>query len=343
VRPAEVAGDQQGFALLAVTLVLALLGVAVTEFAFSMRLETAMVRSYRDGILARHLAEAGIQQGIREVLSDSTIQGLDEDGQVVFYQVAQTGATPQPLPKLPRSHVQLGSGEFSYRIMDEEARLYLNSGQTVRLDKLLTLLGVEKEQRDIITDSIEDWRDTNDTHRMNGVESDYYLQLPVPYRARNTNLQDVAELLQIKGITAELYYGHDDMPGLVDLVTVRSRGLLININTAPRLILQAAGLADAEVDNVLQSRATHPYGSVSGVYTARPGLRFIVGSLTFRIEAEGLIAGEPRARLVAIVRKAVGPQTEPPTLIVYSWRSLPPKSRVQEGAKGRAPDGATPK
>ena len=28
-------------------------------------------------------------------------------------------------------------------------------------------------------------------------------------------------MLQIKGITPELYYGQDDKPGLVDLVTVR--------------------------------------------------------------------------------------------------------------------------
>ncbi len=337
MRPAAVASDQRGFALLAVTLVLALLGVVATELAFSMRLQAAMVRSYKDAVLARHLAEAGIQQGIREVLSDATVHGLDEDGQVVFYKVAQAGAAPQPLPKLPRSHVQLGPGEFSYRITDEEARMNLNSGQRARLDRLLTLLGVEKEQRDVITDSIDDWRDANDLRRMNGAESDYYLQLPVPYNARNSSLQDEAELLQIKGITPELYHGHDDTPGLVDLVTVRGRGLLVNLNTAPKLILQAGGLGDAEVDNILQSRAMNPYASVPVLYTTRPGIRFSVGSVTFRIEAEGLIAGEPRARQVAIVRRQPGAQAGAPTLIVYSWKSFPPKPRAQEGTKEPAP------
>ncbi len=331
MRPVRVATDQRGFALLAVTLVLALLGVVVTEFSFSMRLEAAMVRSYKDAILARHLAEAGIQQGIREVLNDATVHGLDEDGQVVFYQVPPGGgATPKQLPQMPRSHVKLGQGEFSYRITDEEARLSLNSAQRGLVDRLLTALGVEKAQRDTITDSIEDWRDANDTHRINGAESDDYLKLPVPYRARDANLQDVAELLQIKGVTPELYYGHEDQPGLVDLVTVRSRGLLINLNTAPKLILQAAGLSEAEIDDVMQSRASNPYGVVPARYSGR---RFTVGSMTFRIEAEGLIAGEPRARLVAIVRRAVGAQTGPaPVLIVYSWRPLPAKPPAKEGA-----------
>ncbi|HEY7654115.1 MAG TPA: prepilin-type N-terminal cleavage/methylation domain-containing protein, partial [Methylomirabilota bacterium] len=58
--------EQRGFALLAVMLVLALLAVVVTEFAHSARLEASMVRSYRDGVVAAHLAEAGLHQALRE-------------------------------------------------------------------------------------------------------------------------------------------------------------------------------------------------------------------------------------------------------------------------------------
>src|SRR5262249_45181274 len=78
------AADEQGFALLVVILVLALLSVVVTEFAFSMRLEASMVRAFRDGVLARNLAEAGIQQGIREILTDANVHAIDESGQVAF-------------------------------------------------------------------------------------------------------------------------------------------------------------------------------------------------------------------------------------------------------------------
>ena len=323
-------GDQGGFALLAVTLVLALMAVMATELAFSMRLEAAMVRTYRDVLMARRLAEAGIQQAIREILSDSTVHGLDEDGQLVFFKAPQPGATPKALPKLPRSHVQLGPGEFSYRITDEEARLNVNARQPGTLEKLLTVLEVDKTERDAITDSIEDWRDANDLARINGAESDYYLKLPVPYRPRNGNLQNVSELLQIKGITPELYYGHHDKPGLVDLLTVRSRGVTININTASKLILQAVGMADAEVGNIMQSRTPQPYAAVPGIYAVR-GARFTVNSATFRIESEGVIGGEPRARLVAVVQRTTGAAAgSAPTLIIYSWVPLPPKARVHE-------------
>jgi general secretion pathway protein K len=329
MRALKVAGDERGFALIAVSLVLALLAVVVSEFAFSMRLEAAMVRSYKDGILARHLAEAGFQQAIREVLSDVAVTGLDQTGQITFYQ-APPGGTVTVLPQLPRAHVKLGVGEFSYRISDEEARLNLNSGLPDRLQKLLSVLGVDKQQRDTITDSVEDWRDANDTHRANGAESDDYVKLPVPYRARNANLQDVAELLQIKGVTPELFYGHGDQIGLVDLVTVRSRGT-VNLNTAPKIILQAVGLSEAEIDDVMQSRASQPYTTVPARYTNR---RFTTGSATYRIEAEGIIGGETRARLSAIVQRTLGRQSgAAPALTVYSWRWLPPKSQAKEGAQ----------
>jgi general secretion pathway protein K len=323
-------GGQEGFALLAVTLVMALLGVVVTELAFSMRLEGAMVRSYRDSILARHLAEAGIEQGIREILTDSNVHGLDEGGQLVFYRAPQTGAVPTALPELPRAHVQLGPGEFSYRITDEEGRLNINARQPGVLERLLTALEIDKSERDIIADSIEDWRDRNDLARINGAESDYYGKLPVPYRPRNGNLQDLSELLQIRGITPELYYGHDDKPGLVDLLTVRSRGLSVNINTAPPLVLKALGLSDAEVGNIVQSRASQPFPAPPPLYTTRA--RFTVNTATFRIEAEGVVAGQPLARQVAVVQKIAGNGTNAaPILIVYSWRTLPPTTQPPEG------------
>ena len=296
------AGSQgeRGFALLAVMLVLALLGVVAVEFAFSMRLEASMVRSYKEAVLAAHLAEAGVQQAIREVLSEAQIHSLDEDGQLVFYRTTPGQTTPTKLPMLRRTRVPLGPGEFSYRITDEESRLNVNVAPPERIEQLLATLDVDKRTRDIIGDSLQDWKDPNDEHRANGAESeDYYLKLPVPYRARNGSLQDAAELLQIRGVTPELYWGQPDRPGLVEHVTVFGRGV-INLNTAPRGILRALRLSEAEVGDVLQARVSTPYTFVPGRFAGR-GLG--VGSQTFRIEAEGFVAGEPRARVVAIVQR----------------------------------------
>ena len=107
-----------------------------------------------------------------------------------------TTSIPLRSPRLVvRSLVALGAGEFSYRITDEASRLNLNANDPVRIDRLLDALRVDRPQREIISDSIQDWRDGNDLNRLHGAESDYYLKLPVPYRARNANIQDEAELL----------------------------------------------------------------------------------------------------------------------------------------------------
>lgn len=305
---------ERGFVLLAVLLVLTLLAVVVTEFAFSARLEASMVRAYRDGVVARHLAEAAVQQAIREIMTPSQMAALDETGQVIFYRALPGQTTPVRLPGLPRRGVTLGPGQFSYRIADEGARLSLNDTGTLRLDRLLTALGVERQQRNVITDSLQDWRDTNELHRLHGAESDFYLQLPVPYRAANTNVQDAAELLQVRGVTPALYFGTGGAPGLGDLVTAITRNA-VNLNTAAAPVLKAFGLSDAEVDDVLQTRTRAPYPSVPGRFGGRG---FTVGSNVFRIEAEGLVAGVPRSRVVAVVQR--GGEDSPLEVRILSWR-----------------------
>ena len=305
---------ERGFVLLAVLLVLTLLAVVVTELAFSARLEASMVRSYRDGVLARHLAEAAVQQAIREIATPAQVAALDETGQLVFYRALPGQTTPTPLPALPRARVALGPGEFSYRLADESARLSLNTASAERLGRLLEALGVERTERDVITDSLQDWRDADDLHRLHGAESDFYLALPVPYRARNASLQHEAELLQIRGVTPELYGGNGERPGLGELVTAAAVST-VNLNTASPLVLKALRLSDAEIADAVQTRVRTPYPSVPGRFAGR-GLA--VGSSVFRIEAEARIAGVVRSRVVAIVQR--GRKNVPLEATILSWR-----------------------
>ena len=307
-----------GFVLISLMLALTLFGLVVTQFVSSMRLEASMVHSYRKSLLAAHLAESGVQQAIREVMSQAQITALDEGGQLVFYRAVPGQPVPERLPRLPRNRVSLGQGEFSYRITDEAARLDINASGPARLERLLTAMGVDRRQRDIINDSLQDWRDADEEHRLNGAESeDVYLRLPVPYRSRNGNLQDATELLQIRGVSRDLYVGMDDRPGLGELVTAIRIGP-INLNTAPAPVLKAVGFSDAEVADVLQTRARVPYLTVPDRFAGR-GLG--VGSGTFRIEAEGRIPGSPPSRVFAIVQR--GGRTGPFGVAVRYWRPEP--------------------
>jgi general secretion pathway protein K len=301
--------SEDGFALIAVLLVLAMLGVIGAEFAYSMRLEASAVRAMKEGIAATHLAEAAVEQAIREIAADTAYVALTDDGQITFFTRDRL-----PVPRLPRNRVSLGAGQFSYRITDEEARLNLNTAPPDRVDRLLQALGISKLDRDVINDSLQDWRDPNEEHRLNGAESeDYYLKLEVPYRSRNANLESLTELLQIRGVTPALVYGTEGHPGLADLVTVKSPGT-VNLNTTSPEVLRAMGLADAEIIQIVQGRRDGPYAAIPGQFGGR-GLS--VTSRTFRIEAEGFVEGQRRASLTAVVQTRA--QSTAGVVAVLEW------------------------
>jgi general secretion pathway protein K len=184
------------------------------------------------------------------------------------------------------------------------------------MSRLLEALGIDKIERDTIIASIQDWRDPNENHRLNGAESDdTYLELPVPYRSKNANLDSVNELLQVKGVTPALLKGVDDTPGLAEVVTVKSRSQ-VNINTAGPAVLRALGISDAEYTEIVQSRRELPYATVG-----RFGNRGLsVTTRTFRIEAEGILDGQVRARITAIVQKRSDDGTE--TVSVLEWSGV---------------------
>ncbi len=301
--------DERGFALIVVLLVLAVVSVVGAEFAYSMRLEAAAVRAYKDGIVASHLAEAAIAQATREIVADAAYVAADEHDRLTFYTRERVA-----LPQLPRENVEFGGGNYSYRITDEEARLNLNTSPPDRIDRLLQFcLRLDKSVRDVIGDSLQDWRDANEEHRLNGAESeDYYLKLPVPYRSHNANLDSITELLQIRGVTPEIYKGAPDRPGLADTVTVRTQGQ-ININTATPCVFQALGLAEAQITEILQARHVTPYAAVPNTVSGR-GLS--VQTRAFRIEGEGIVDGRVAARVTAVIQRRDG---TPSTVQILEW------------------------
>ena len=300
-----------GFALIAVLLVMAMVGVIGAEFAYSMRLEAASVRSYKDALVGAHLAEAAVEQAIREIAGEGFYVATDDDELLTFYTRDR-----RALKRLPRDKVPLGTGHFSYRLSDEEARLNLNSAAPDRVSRLLEALGIDKMERDTVIASIQDWRDPNEEHRLNGAESeDTYLKLPVPYRSKNGNLDSVSELLQIKGVTAAMLEGVDGKPGLADVVTVKTPGQ-VNINTAGPVVMRALNISDAEYAEIVQSRREQPYVNVG-----RFGNRGLAATTrTFRVQAEGIVDGQVRARVTAIVQKRADSGTE--TVAVLEWSGI---------------------
>ncbi len=99
-------------------------------------------------------------------------------------------------------------------IMPESGRIDINKTPDTIIRNLLTVLGVSAEETDIIVDSLEDWRDPDSLVRLHGAEKEYYQSLPVPYKARNGDFESIEELLLVRGMTSEIFYGNGVRPGL---------------------------------------------------------------------------------------------------------------------------------
>ncbi len=240
---------EKGIALILVLWVMVLLTTIVAEFAYSMRTETNIAKNFKEEQEAYYLALAGIEQAKAEILSAEDITYLNEKGIVVFGQEEEN---------LKRES-KLGAGTLSYTITDEDGKLNINTASDRQLRYILESSGVDGTELDTIVDSIIDWRDPDDLHRLNGAEEDYYRSLPKPYSCKNEPFDTVEELILVKGITYEILYGsrdEEDMElkyrGIAQYLTAKSSNK-ININTAPGAVLEAYyGLERA--DNILRQR-----------------------------------------------------------------------------------------
>ncbi len=108
------------------------------------------------------------------------------------------------------NNVSLERCWFSVKVVDESSKLNIN---TVTKQQLLVLPYMEE----YIADAIIDWRDADDTPNAEGVEGGYYESLPVGYKIRNGPFKTIRELLLVKGVTEELFYGEDtNFNGMLD-------------------------------------------------------------------------------------------------------------------------------
>lgn len=242
--------SQRGVALVLVLWIIMVLSLLIAGFAFTMHVETQVASFNRKQTKAETLARSGIEYlRMQLLLNEQSITNSQYDA------LNQAWATNE----LFIDH-ELGEGKFTLKVTDEESKLPLNVLPQDQLRRVMEVLGVDASDADVLVDSIMDWREPGDLHRLNGAKSDYYQSLSPPYRCKNGPFERVDELLLVRGVTRELYNGGGTsttndapLPGLKDLFTTTSSGL-INVNTATRPVLQALLQDDTRVDQVLAIR-----------------------------------------------------------------------------------------
>ncbi len=278
-RPTPVS-NERGLALMVVLWILAFLSVVFTAFTFSMRTELAAAGNFRQEAEAYYLAEAGIYRAAAEIVNADR----DVPPNSKSYDTLNEHWYANPTAY---ENVAFGGGNYWVTVRDEESKIPLNGQISPQYDAMLRRLfssaGVTDEKLlSTIVDSIQDWRDTDNLHRMSGVEDDYYLSRPTPYRAKNGDFETIDELLLVKGMTPEILYGNvvntprraeletrlpwerelqpGESLGIARYVSLHSSGQ-VNVNTASPEVLMALGLTAAEVQVVLDRRTQLPFKS----------------------------------------------------------------------------------
>jgi len=281
-----------GIALLIVLWVLTILMVIVFSFSLMARTETLSIMSYKSGIAKKFLAEAGIQRGIMEIFYRDVYrnQNVELEGREIW----KTDGT---------SHdAQLGEGYYTVRITDEAGKVDINTAPALVLKNLFMNTGISGEDADIIVDSLMDWKDPDDLHRLNGAESDYYQSLPTPYNAKNAKFDTVEELLLVKGVTPDILYGSKEKKGVVEFLTVHAKNNRINVKAAPREVLLAVpGMTPEAADQLieLRERKEIDMNDIIGILgtNSQEALKYLImtDSNVFSIDASGKKTGEKGA------------------------------------------------
>ncbi|MEK6546356.1 MAG: helix-hairpin-helix domain-containing protein [Nitrospinota bacterium] len=262
--------NKKGVALILILWVVTLMSVIVNTFAWMVRTEAQAVGNFQEETKAYYLARGGFQRTIMKLLKNQGLpaeetpgEGLKLDGRVNMV------------------HFQDGYAEV--RVVDEGGKIDINVASRDDLIRVFTALKIEGENKDVIADSILDWIDENDLHRLNGAENDYYRSLPEPYMAKDGPFSMVDELLWVRGITQEIFYNftanrspdYERSEGegeanlseeelfatsLESIFTVFTGSNKVNINTASMTLLTAIpGIGEAQAEKIIAIREENPF------------------------------------------------------------------------------------
>jgi general secretion pathway protein K len=253
----------RGIALMIVMIAIFVLSVIAGAFAYAMKVETKLAMNAGNDDTLLWLGRSGVELARYALAMRHSIPGeppYDALNQQWAGGPGSFGSSNSPLAEISLANYQVGAGTVSIKITDLERKANINMADQAQLQQGLTLVGVDASEIDSISSSILDWIDPDDQTHMNGTESDYYQTLNPPYFAKNKPMDDMSELLFVRGVTPDMYWGSsstnhtpaafqekhragrpNDTPvypvGLVDVFTALSSGK-ININTASLTTLQ---------------------------------------------------------------------------------------------------------
>jgi len=230
----KVSARQRGSALLTVLWLSAALSAIAFAMSVTVRGEIDRTATSMDDLRSYYLASGGVEKATIELLWTAT-----------------QGATFIPKGATFIDY-DFPSGIAHVEIIPEAAKLDVNLVSIDQLNALLNALGVDPARSATIAAGIVDWRSPGS----GGSPFDsYYLSLTPSFQAPHASFQEIEELLSVRGVTPDIFYGtwaatgNGDAgtqplvrhAGLNDCLTVYRSLWGLDVNSAEPAVLAAAG------------------------------------------------------------------------------------------------------
>ena len=290
----ETSSSSQGFILIAVLWVTALLAFFALYYSSSARVQGLQARHTVEWLTQVSLLQSGLDWGYHEYRKFMA-------NQAVLYSEEQLEAMGKidldlKYPRQDPYALSVGDDQVAVRIIDLGGKVGVNEVDADLMGDILSACGLEQGVRQTtVINSLLDWKDGDDLHRTEGAESEYYMGLEPPYRAKNAPLESIEELLLIKGIDEKLYYGTDDHPGLVDFLTVYGEQTQMDINSAEeKAFFIIPNIPDQVVEDIVEFRGRNRIKEMVDLVDIVPNRYFGQLQQYFTVNESGNVGIEAR-------------------------------------------------
>lgn len=262
----------------------------------------------------------------------------------------------------PRMNMAFPSGAAVVEVIPETAKLNINSASADDLYRVVFAVSGDATRAREITDGILDWRGPGD-----GTSSydQYYFGISPTFRARHASFQEIEELLLVRGMTPELFYGNYTADadgrlfargGLRDCLSPWGSTGPFDANTASPALMEAMGVAPADVATLIAQRQTRPFRAMAELtqvtpYTGRLGLGGGRKIWTLRATArlrrpDGAFSDVVRTASATV--KLLDPRQSSYPLVILRWyddawsQEIVPPTGSTSFAFGNVPAGVIP-
>src|SRR5688500_15440188 len=201
--------QQRGIALIIVMIVIIVLSVLAGGFAYSMKVETRLARNSSFDSDVENLGRTAVERARYILAQHLRIPGEGAYSSLNQFWASGIPSTNELLMDMLLENDELPRGRTVIQIIDLERKFNLSAIRDERFSPILQTaieaMGADPIQVPDIVESYLDWVDPDDNKRLHGAETDFHVDLnpAAPYVAKNGIMDDISELLLIRGMTPE--------------------------------------------------------------------------------------------------------------------------------------------